>query len=223
MLRETHKLTAGSKAEFSSIWLIPERYDAILIIAPGAGKDMHSEFISSLHEGIAAQNILTVKFNFPFLEQGRSSPNSPSVLEETWLAVIAEVMAKTAFPRNKLFLSGKSMGGRYATLVAANTNGYAGIILFGYPLHAPGRPDRPHCDHLHAVSAPMLFFQGSRDSLCRLEVFKPILAKMPARTDLHVIECADHSFNTPKKLERSAASIRQELVANSADWIQRHT
>lgn len=223
MLRETLKITTHSKAEFTSIWLIPEHYDAILIIAPGAGKDMNSEFISTLHEGIAEQNILTVKFNFPYLEQGRAAPNSPSVLEDTWLAVIAEVMAKTTFPRKKIFLSGKSMGGRYATLLAAKTDGFAGIILYGYPLHAPGRPNKPRSEDLNSIHSPMLFFQGSRDSLCKLEVFKPILAHVPAHPDLHVIEGADHSFKMPKRIERSAASIRQELVKKSVEWIQHHT
>nr|WP_305910316.1 alpha/beta family hydrolase [Methylomarinum sp. Ch1-1]MDP4519195.1 hypothetical protein [Methylomarinum sp. Ch1-1] len=107
MKTETHKITVNPKAYVSSIWLIPEEYDSVLLIAPGAGKDMHSDLISHLHEGIAAHNIMTVKFNFPYLEQGRAAPNSPSILEDTWLAVINAVMALTGLPRKNISLRKK--------------------------------------------------------------------------------------------------------------------
>ncbi len=220
MKTETHKITVNPKAYVTSIWLIPEQYDSVLIIAPGAGKDMHSEFISTLHEGIAEHNIMTVKFNFPYLEIGRPAPNTPTVLEDTWLAVIDAVMAQTRLPREKIFLSGKSMGGRYASLLAAKIDGFAGIILYGYPLHAPGRLDKPRSEDLNSVHSPMLFFQGSRDSLCELEVFKPILEHLNPQPDLHIIEGGDHSFKMLKRLHRSEASVRQELIEKSVEWIK---
>jgi len=175
MNTETHKIRVNEKAVVSAIWHIPDHYEHILLIAPGAGKDMHSEFITALHDGIAGHGIMTVKFNFPYLEQGRTAPNTPTVLEDTWLAVIDAVMAQTGAPREKLFLSGKSMGGRYATLLAAKIDGFGGLILYGYPLHAPGKTEKPRSQELNAIHSPMLFFQGSRDSLCDLTVFKPIL------------------------------------------------
>lgn len=222
MKTETHKITVNPKAYVSSIWLTPEKYDCALLIAPGAGKDMHSDFISRLHEGIAEHNILTVKFNFPYLEQGRAAPNTPSVLEDTWLAVINTVMAQTGLPREKIFLSGKSMGGRYATLLAAKEDGFAGIILYGYPLHAPGRTHKPRSEDLNSVHSPMLFLQGSRDSLCDLEIFIPILEHVPVHTDLHIIEGGDHSFKMLKRLRRSEDSVYQELIETSVEWIQQH-
>ncbi len=222
MKTETHKIRVNDKAVVSSIWNIPDQYDSILLIAPGAGKDMHSEFISTLHDGIAQQGIMTVKFNFPYLEQGRTAPNSPSVLEDTWLAVIDEVMAQTGAPRRKLFLSGKSMGGRFATLLAAKIDGFAGLILYGYPLHAPGRTHKPRSEDLSSVHSPMLFFQGSRDSLCDLNIFKPILENLTPPPKLVVIEGADHSFKILKRLNRSQESIYQELIDKSAKWIEQH-
>jgi len=220
MKTETHKIIVNPKAYVNSIWLIPEQYDSVLLIAPGAGKDMHSEFISGLHEGIAKHNIMTVKFNFPYLEIGRTAPNTPTVLEDTWLAVIDAVMKKTGFPRRKIFLSGKSMGGRYATLLAAKIDGFAGIILYGYPLHAPGRTNKPRKEDLNSVRSPMLFFQGSRDSLCALKIFKPALENLNPQPDLHIIEGADHSFKILKRLNRSEESVRQELIQKSVDWIK---
>jgi predicted alpha/beta-hydrolase family hydrolase len=222
MKTETHKIRVNDKAVVSSIWNIPEQYDSILLIAPGAGKDMHSDFLTTLHDGIAQQGIMTVKFNFPYLEQGRTAPNSPSVLEDTWLAVIDEVMAKTGAPREKLFLSGKSMGGRFATLLAAKIDGFGGLILYGYPLHAPGRTNKPRSEDLSSVHSPMLFFQGSRDSLCDLEIFKPILENLNPPPELVVIEGADHSFKILKRLKRSQESVYQELIDKSVEWIKHH-
>ncbi len=219
MKTETHKITLSPKAYFSSIWLIPNHYEAVLLIAPGAGKDMHSEFISHLHEGIAEKGVMTVKFNFPYLEVGRNAPNTPSILEDTWLAMIEAVMAQTGLPREKIFLSGKSMGGRYATLLAAKMDGFAGIILYGYPLHAPGRKNKPRSEDLNSVHSPMLFFQGSRDSLCELEVFKPIVDKLEDKAQLNIIEGGDHSFKLLKRLNRSEESVYDELVNDSVEWI----
>ncbi len=222
MKTETHKITVNPKAYVTSIWNIPEDYESILIIAPGAGKDMNSDFISTLHDGIAKKGIMTVKFNFPYLEQGRAAPNTPSVLEDTWLAVIDAVMAQTGFPREKIFLSGKSMGGRYAILLAAKIDGFAGIILYGYPLHAPGKTNKPRSEDLASVHSPMLFFQGSRDSLCDLKVFKPILEQLDPQPELDVIEGADHSFKVLKRLNRNEESVYQELIDKTVEWIKKH-
>lgn len=114
------------------------------------------------------------------------------------------------------------MGGRYATLLAAKMDGFAGIILYGYPLHAPGKTHKPRSEDLNSVHSPMLFFQGSRDSLCELEVFRPILNNLPTYPDLYVIEGGDHSFKMLKRFNRSDESVRQELIEKSAAWIKQH-
>lgn len=220
MKKQQHTITVTKKADILSLWLIPEHYDSVLIIAHGAGRDMHSAFISQLHEGIAQHNILTVKFNFPYLEQGAKAPNTPHVLEETWHQVIEYVLAKTGVRRKQIFLSGKSMGGRYATILACKEDLYAGIILFGFPLHAPGKSDKPRFDLLKVIHEPMLFFQGTRDSLCRLDVFKALLATLSPKPDLHIIEGGDHSFNILKRIDRTEQSVFDEIIRSSVDWIK---
>ncbi|MGR9046056.1 MAG: alpha/beta family hydrolase, partial [Gammaproteobacteria bacterium] len=117
MKTENHSIRVSEKSIISSSWLIPEGYERALIIAHGAGQDMNSPFISALHEGIAKHNILTVKFNFPYLEQGRKVPDRPSVLMATWHAVINAVKTRTDLSYEHIILSGKSMGGRYASLL----------------------------------------------------------------------------------------------------------
>ncbi len=221
MKTEHHKITVTQKAEVSSTWLIPENYQSVLIIAHGAGYDMNSIFISQLHEGIAKHDILTVKFNFPYMEQGLKAPNTPHVLEETWQQVINSVIEKTGVKRKQIFLSGKSMGGRYATILASKEDLYAGIILFGYPLHAPGKPDKPRFNHLKVIHEPMLFFQGTRDSLCQLNIFRPLLETLSPKPTLHIIEGGDHSFKLLKRIERSEQSVYDEIAQVSSEWIKK--
>jgi predicted alpha/beta-hydrolase family hydrolase len=220
MKTEHHKITITQKAEISSTWLIPKNYQSVLIIAHGAGHDMNSIFISQLSEGIAKQNILTVKFNFPYMEQGLKAPNTPHVLEETWQQVINTVIEKTGVKRKQIFLSGKSMGGRYATILASKEDLYAGIILFGYPLHAPGKPEKPRFNHLKVIHEPMLFFQGTRDSLCQLDTFKPLLELLSPKPTLHIIEGGDHSFKLLKKIDRTEQSVLDEIIQTSSEWIK---
>ncbi len=220
MKTEHHTITITQKAEISSIWLIPDEYKSVLIIAPGAGRDMNSVFVSQMHEGIAKQNILTVKFNFPYLEQGLKAPNTPHVLEETWQQIINAVIQKTGISRKQIFLSGKSMGGRYATILACKEDLYAGIILFGYPLHAPGKPNKPRFGQLKVIHEPMLFIQGSRDSLCQLDTFRPLLETLSPEPTLHIIEGGNHSFKLLKRDERSEQSIYDEIILVAAEWIK---
>ncbi len=223
MKTEHHTITITQKADISSVWLIPDRYKAVLIIAHGAGRDMNSSFVSQLHEGIAQHNVLTVKFNFPYMELGLKAPNTPHVLEETWHKVIDMVLEKTGVSRKQIFLSGKSMGGKYATILACKEDLYGGIILFGYPLHAPGKSNKPRFDLLKVIHEPMLFFQGTRDSLCKLDVFKPLLETLSPKPTLHIIEGGDHSFKLLKRIDRTQQSVFDEVVTVSAEWIDQNT
>ncbi|MGR9013744.1 MAG: alpha/beta hydrolase family protein [Gammaproteobacteria bacterium] len=222
---ETQKylIAIPEKDDVSAVFSIPKNYKKALIIAHGAGKDMHSEFICRLHQGLAEQGILTVKFNFIYTEQGRKAPDRPAVLEATWQALIEAVLIKTGLNRKQLFISGKSMGGRYATLIAAQQQNFGGIILYGYPLHAPGKSDKPRFEHLQRINSPMLFFQGTRDSLCKLDILEPLLTSLNPSPRLHIIDGGDHSFKVLKKLQRSEDEVFNELIVNSAQWINENT
>jgi len=220
MKPENHRIKVNDSTEIGSAWLIPEHFQHALIIAHGAGNDMNSEFISALHEGIAEHHILTVKFNFPYQELGRKAPDRPAVLEATWQAVIDAVLKQTRLPPAKLILSGKSMGGRYASMIAAQQPGFGGIILYGYPLHAAGKTDQLRAGHLSAISSPMLFFQGTRDALCHLDLLRAIFKMLAVKPDLHIIEGGDHSFKVLKRFDRSEQAVMEEIIATSAAWIR---
>lgn len=221
MKTELCTVTVNEKSTVSCFWLTPEKYQSVLIIAHGAGHDMHSEFISFLQSQIAERGILTVKFNFPYKEQGKKAPDRPAVLEATWQAVINDVLNKNQCSPNQLFLSGKSMGGRYASMIAHQYPDLGGLIFFGYPLHAPGKPDKSRFNHFTALKYPLLFFQGTRDSLCKLDILKTFLATLTPTPTLHVIEGGDHSFKVLKRLNRSESEVLTEVAKVSAEWIER--
>lgn len=221
MKQQTHSIAVANKGDIDSIWLIPEHYQAVLLIAHGAGSDMHSPFISFLQRSIAEQGIMTVKFNFPYMQQGRRAPDRAPVLEATWLAVIDTVQQLTKCRREQLFLSGKSMGGRYASIIAAQQQGFGGLILYGYPLHPPGKPEKLRSEHLSAITCPMLFFQGTRDTLCKLDKLQHCLEQLDPVPELYIIDGGDHSFKVLKRLQRSEQSVWEEIARHSGAWIRR--
>jgi predicted alpha/beta-hydrolase family hydrolase len=192
----------------------------LVILAHGAGNNMHSPFLSAVHEGIAAHGYVTVKFNFPYTEAGRRAPDSAPVLEACYRRLIEAVRSDQTIAARRIVIGGKSLGGRIATHLAAQGEEVAGAVLLGYPLHPPGQPGKLRVAHLQQIRAPLLFFAGTRDTLCTLDLLKRTLRKMPASTELHVIEGGDHSFNVPKSMRRDAQSIWDEIVGVTARWLE---
>jgi len=177
-----------------------------VILAHGAGNDMRSAFLGAMHEGLAARGYVTVKFNFPYTEIGRRAPDPAPVLEACYTRVLDSVRRDPEIGARRVVIGGKSLGGRMATHLAAAGAEVAGVLLLGYPLHAPGKMDKPRVAHLPKIRAPMLFFAGTRDPLCNLELLQRTLQPLPARIDLHIIDGGDHSFNVPKSMKRAPTS-----------------
>lgn len=192
---------------------------AVLIIAHGAGAGMHHPFMNNVGKGIADKGITTVRFNFPYMEQGRKSPGSPKANIETWGIVIEHIIDKhSSLP---IFISGKSYGGRMAShLIAESTlPEVKGIVYFGFPLHAPGRDSVDRASHLVNIKVPQLFIQGTNDKLANLELMKEVTDSLN-NVQLEIIEYGDHSFNVPKKSGRTKDEIITLIVNKSAEWIQ---
>jgi predicted alpha/beta-hydrolase family hydrolase len=99
-------------------------------------------------------------------------------------------------------------------------DGVRGLIFFGFPLHPPNRPGTKRADHLAKVSAPMLFMQGTRDTLADLKLLRPVCAKLGSRATLHIFEKADHSFHVLKSSGRSDAEVLRELAETAASWAE---
>jgi hypothetical protein len=167
----------------------------------------------AMAEAVAARGVETVTFNFLYSERKRRLPDRGPVLEATWCAALDAARARLEVER--LFIGGKSLGGRIATQIAARPDvDVAGLVLLGYPLHPPGKPRQLRTAHLPQVRAPMLFVQGSRDPFGGPEELRPLLEGMPEGTRLVAIEGGDHS------LARRGAGLA-DLVAPVADEIAR--
>ncbi len=217
------KIEVTPKTAVSSVWAVPKSYpknnSKAMLIAHGAGNDMHSSFISYLHESLAERGIMTVKFNFPYKESGRKAPDRAPVLEATWRAVIDTVRHDSNLNPKYLFLSGKSLGGRMASHVVAEGEKCSGLVFLGYPLHPPNKRGNPRTEHFPQITCPMLFLQGSRDALCDLELLRGALQPLKGSITLHVIEGGDHSFKVLKRLRRDERSVWDEISVVTNDWI----
>ncbi len=217
------KLTVRPDTDITSIWAIPENYDnrCAVLLAHGAGSDMHHPFIGFVHENLAKCGNLTVKFNFPYKEKGRKAPDRMPLLLDTWKTVIDAVRSDSILSPRHLLLAGKSMGGRAASLLVAEGESCDGLIFLGYPLHPPGKPDKLRADHFQRISRPMLFIQGTRDRLCDLSLLRQVIGKLSVEVTLHEIEGGDHSFKVLKRLGRSEQEVWEEIAATCCAWIKR--
>jgi uncharacterized protein len=189
---------------------------ATLILAHGAGAPRTHPFMTSMATRIAKKGVDVVTFNFVYAEAGRKMPDRVDLLEATWRAAIATVRARGGLPKERLFIGGKSMGGRIATHIAAADDGLAveGVVLLGYPLHPLGKPKIVR-DEILRVPQPLLVVQGTRDSLGSAAEMKKLLA---GRTNarVHVVEGGDHSLAVPK---RGSATSQEQVFDDVASAI----
>ena len=199
---------------------------AALVLAHGAGAPQTHPWMVRMAGALASRGLEVFTFNFLYAESRRRLPDKTPLLEATWRAAALAVRARSAIARRKLFIGGKSMGGRIATHVAAAeapdaVDDLAGLVLLGYPLHPPGRPDKLRASHLARVRAPMLFVQGARDAFGSPAELEPFASPLAARgTRIFAIEGGDHSLVPPKSsgldLERVMARVADEIAAFTA-------
>ena len=185
-----------------------------LVLAPGAGAPQTHPWMVGIARALAARGVSVVTFNFLYSEAKRRTPDKNDVLEATWREAIRAVEAA----HGRIFIGGKSMGGRIASQVAAGADAeVAGLVLLGYPLHPPGRPNQLRVAHLARVRAPMLFVQGSRDAFGTPDELAPFVKGLSPGTRLFVIEGGDHSFALPKR----SGQTFETVIARVADEVAR--
>jgi hypothetical protein len=199
------------------------RIGATLVLAHGAGAGQTSRFVVSFAEALAARGVDVLTFNFLYIEQKRKVPDRPDVLEACYRAAIAAARNYAPFAGNKVFIGGKSMGGRIASQLAAagdaTATAISGLVLLGYPLHPPGRPDQLRVAHLPDIQVPVLVVQGERDPFGSPDELRPHLAKVAGPVVVKVIERGDHSLAPPKGGARSADQVHSEIQDAIAAWI----
>ena len=198
--------------------------DAVtLILGHGAGANQTSSFMVHFATALATRGIDTVTFNFVYSEARKRVPDRNDKLEGCYRKVIEAVRSGGILndAPGKLVIGGKSMGGRIASQVAAaGADGMAALVFLGYPLHPPGRPDQLRAKHLPNIRAPSLFVQGSRDAFGTPAELRPILAKLEAPAELHVVEDGDHSFKVPKRAGIAQEAVYEAILDRIERWLR---
>jgi uncharacterized protein len=213
-----HHLPVPGAGEVSALLVMPARARALYVLAHGAGAGMRHAFMEAIAQRLAGLRIGTLRYQFPYAERGGHRPDpEPILLATVRAAVAAGIAAAGGLP---VLAGGKSMGGRMTSRAAAAQPlaGVAGLVFLGFPLHPAGQPGTSRADHLARVALPMLFLQGTRDTLADLALLKPVLEALGARATLRVIEGADHSFHVLKKSGRADDQVLDELAGAVVTW-----
>lgn len=216
--KELQFVATSSAGRVSAVLILPKRSEWLLVFGHGAGAGMRHKFLEAICWRLAGHGIGTFRYQFPYMEKGFRRPDPKPVLLATVLSAIetAEGLAKGV----PLLAGGKSMGGRMTSMAMAEKNSSAvrGLVFFGFPLHPSGLPSTGRAEHLSNVALPMLFLQGTRDSLADLNLLKPICKKLGKRVYLHVIDGADHSFHVLRRSGKTDGEVLDELTATTSTW-----
>jgi predicted alpha/beta-hydrolase family hydrolase len=198
---------------------------AHVILAHGAGTDQRHRVMAALARGIAARGVGVTTFNFLYTEQGRRSPDRAPLLIDTWRAVVDDVAG--GLDRSvRLAIGGKSMGGRMASMLLAEPESGAaparvsGLVLLGYPLHPPGKPDQLRTAHLPALRVPVLLVQGTRDPFGTRAEVEPVFRALPTRVDFEFVDGGDHGFAVPRSRGLSETDVLESVCERVASWLR---
>jgi len=205
-------------APVSAAWIAPRGAVATLVVAHGAGAGMDHPFMAGFARAIAEHGVATLRFNFPYIERGRRSPDPEGVLRATWLAGFED--ARSRSDGRPVLAGGKSLGGRIASMATADGMPAAGLVFLGYPFHPPGKPERVRDDHLYRIAVPMLFIQGTADPFAKPEVVRKVLRKLGRAAEHVPIEGGDHSFNVRGR-KRDAREVGETLAGLAVPFVLR--
>ena len=217
-------IPVGDTESVSGILSVPDHFDHHktigVILAHGAANDMYNPLIRFVARGMHQAGYLTLRFNFLYKEKGKKSPDSQAKLIQTWQSVYHFLRNHPKFSPQTIVACGKSMGGRVASqMVAEGQLSVSSLIFLGYPLHAPGKKDQLRDTHLYQILIPMLFFAGTRDTLCDLGRLKTVLHRLTAPWELKVIEGGDHSFRVPKTHPVSQEDTLAQILQAATNWL----
>ena len=194
------------------------KQSAVFVCGHGAGGHLRDRGMLRLAESLRSVGIGVVRFNFVYSERRSGRPDPMPRLKECVAAVVARTREEIA--RRPLIIGGRSLGGRAASMLAADGFACDGLLLLAYPLHPAGRPEQLRDAHLPAIRVPVLCLSGTRDDLCRKDLMEAALSKVTTRWTMHWLEGADHSFHVLKSSGRTDAQVFDEIASASSSWIQ---
>jgi predicted alpha/beta-hydrolase family hydrolase len=215
---ERFTIDTGKSGAVSALLLRPEAPRACFVFAHGAGAGMAHSFMEAFAIGLCERGIASLRYQFPYMEKGSKRPDPPAIAQATVRAAVAK--AAEIFPGLALIAGGKSFGGRMTSQAqaAAPLPGVRGLAFVGFPLHPAGKPSTDRADHLAKIDIPMLFLQGTRDSLAESALIEPVVRRLGSRAALHLAEGADHSFHVLARSGRKDAEVMNEILDVFAGW-----
>jgi predicted alpha/beta-hydrolase family hydrolase len=190
---------------------------SVLVLAHGAGGHMADRGMTALAELFGGRGLDVVRFNFPYAEHGSRRPDPMPLLQQCIMAVVAS--ARDRFGAMRWIIGGRSMGGRAASMLAAEGFSCDGLLLLAYPLHPAGAPEKLRDAHLARITVPVLCLNGTRDSLCRRDLMDAVVARLSSSFRMHWLDGADHSFHVPKASGRSDAEVLNEIGDATQRWL----
>jgi uncharacterized protein len=211
------RVKVGTEETRAVLQLAPAATEAtVFVCAHGAGGHMADRGMLALAELFRSRGTHVVRFNFLYRENGSSRPDPMPRLKECISAVVARVRQELCPKR--LIIGGRSMGGRAASMLAAEGFPCDGLLLLAYPLHPAGRPERLRDAHLAQIRVPVLCLNGTRDTLCRRDLMDEVVSGLTGEWTMHWLEAADHAFHTPKTSGRSDSDVLNEIGDASRAW-----
>lgn len=210
----------GGGKTVSGLLGIPSNAVAGYVMAHGAGAGMRHAFMVAMAKDLAAAGIASLRYEFPYMEDGRKRPDPPAVAKSVVRAAVKA--ARDLMPGLALFAGGKSFGGRMTSQAQAAEPlaTVRGLIFLGFPLHPAKQPSASRGEHLSGIDVPMLFLQGERDALADMPLLKTLVDGLGARATAKTVAHADHSFHVPVRSGRSDPEIRADLASTMASWIK---
>jgi predicted alpha/beta-hydrolase family hydrolase len=207
---------------------VPKIADRAVLLAHGAGADMHAATLTSVTDALGAAGVPSLRFQYPYRSAGKKAPDRPAVLFEATRAAVAELARRTKLPTERLVFGGRSMGGRYASMIAAGGMPKdeaaapvpcLGLLLLGYPLHAAGKPEKERSDHFPRLRMPVLFVSGTKDSLAAKPALTQAARTVNGPTTFHWIETGDHGFKPLKSSGLTVDGVLGDVARVSTEWV----
>ena len=219
-VRAQQQLTfeAGKSGPVSALLVRPDAPRACFVFAHGAGAGMTHSFMEAFANGLCERSIASLRYQFPYMEKGSKRPDPPAIAHATVRAAVTK--ASQIFPGLALIAGGKSFGGRMTSQAQAATPlpDVRGLAFVGFPLHPAGKPSTDRADHLTKIELPMLFLQGSRDTLADVPLIESVVQRLGPRARLHMVDGADHSFHVLARSGRNDREVMAEILDAFVGW-----
>jgi predicted alpha/beta-hydrolase family hydrolase len=211
-------VASEEKGYVDAVLIKPKKPVAVLVLAHGAGANLRHAHMTNIAEALAAVGIATLRFNFPYMQQGKPRTDNIPTCIETFTNAIR--LTRKKIRSVPLFIGGHSFGGRMSSHYMAETadDRVTGLLYFSFPLHNAKKPATKRADHLPTIQKPMLFLSGTRDGLADLSLLKPIVQTL-VNGQLHELDTADHSFKILKRTRQAAEDVYTEAARVTADWM----